>query len=507
VNLGRLLLLGLLLAPGAGEARVARLEIAKQERWYHSAGADYTRIEISVHGELDPGEPIPGLAKAARTRGGRVAYRTKLWLSVPIDPAHDRGTLVVDVINRGHPISYDLYNSGRDSGGHGNAFLQRHGFALAEVAWELGQGADLPSFEDERGTRRYVEGVGLAIVRDVADFLRRARADDTGQVQPLAGRVRFVLGAGYSQTARFLKTLLVEGYNRVDGRVVFDGLHVQAGHAGLVPILTTGTGPVSSVDSFPGFETPDYPGVHVEPLTWGDIVARAEARGEKLPRIAVTNMGQDYLALRTSLSRTGASSTTDVPIPGNVRIWDVAGAPHGLMPTARCERPVGELDFRPVMRAVLLHLDRWVRGEAEPPPSRLMPLEPRPGDAELLQAPAYLPQAVVMAPQRDADGNHLGGVRLPELVAPLAAHGSQNRPLGDRACALAGATTPFARTRAERVAAGDPRPSLEERYANREAWAARVHGAARALVEQGFLLEEDVERIDARASASSAFTP
>jgi hypothetical protein len=196
-----------------------------------------------------------------------------------------------------------------------------------------------------------------------------------------------------------------------------------------------------------------------------------------------------------------------VPIPANVRIWDIAGAPHGLMPVARCEKPPGELDFRPVMRAVLLHLDRWVKGEAQPPASVLMPLEARPDDRELLQAPAYLPGAVVLAPQRDADGNQVGGVRVPELVAPLAAHGSQNRPLGDRTCALAGATSPFARTRAEREASGDSRPSLQERYASREAWVERVRAAASALIAQGFLLDEDAERILARTAKSPAFTP
>jgi hypothetical protein len=498
-----LLLLLALLWPAFADARIVRLEVAKQEHRRHADGADYTRSEARVHGELDPAEPIPGLSRAARTAAGRVAYRTRLWLVVPSDPARDRGTLVVDVINRGRPVSHGLYNSLRDLDplGRGNAFLQRHGFAVAAVAWELGQGADLPSFRDENGAQRYVEGVGLAIVRDVTDFLRR------DPESPLAGRVQWAVGVGYSQTARFLKTLLVEGYNRVDGRAVFDGLHVQAGHAGLVPILATGTGPVSSVDEFPGFETPEFPGVHVEPLAWRDIVARAQARAEPLPKIAVTNMGQDYLALRTSLSRTGAKGSADLPIPANVRIWDVAGAPHGLMPVAECERPPGELDFRPVMRAVLLHLDRWVRGEAEPPASLLLPLEARPDDPELLQAPKALPGAVVLAPQRDSDGNHVGGVRVPDLVAPLAAHGFQNRPLGDRTCALAGATAPFARTRAGRLAAGDPRPSLEERYPSREAWVERVRAAADALVAQGFLLDEDRERILARAAKSAAFTP
>ena len=49
----------------------------------------------------------------------------------------------------------------------------------------------------------------------------------------------------------------------------------------------------------------------------------------------------------------------------------------------------------------------------------------------------------------------------------------------------------FARTRSEREAAGDPRPSLEERYGSRESYVARVEATAAALVADYLLLSAD----------------
>ena len=72
-----------------------------------------------------------------------------------------------------------------------------------------------------------------------------------------------------------------------------------------------------------------------------------------------------------------------------------------------------------------------------------------------------------------------------------AAAGSR-QPAG-RPAAGAGATIPFARTRRERETAGDPRPSIEERYRSREDYLERVRRAGAALVAQRYMLEEDIE--------------
>jgi hypothetical protein len=60
-------------------------------------------------------------------------------------------------------------------------------------------------------------------------------------------------------------------------------------------------------------------------------------------------------------------------------------------------------------------------------------------------------------------------------------------------CGFSGGYVPFAKTKAERLAKNDPRPSLEERYASREAYLASVRRAALDLVAERHMLEEDVE--------------
>jgi hypothetical protein len=96
------------------------------------------------------------------------------------------------------------------------------------------------------------------------------------------------------------------------------------------------------------------------------------------------------------------------------------------------------------------------------------------------------------------DGNEVTGIVLPEITAALATYTGWNlrHPAmggGDQMLLFAGATLPFPRTRRDRAASGDPRPSIEERYASREDYLARVGAAAERLVEERFMLAEDVE--------------
>ena len=141
-------------------------------------------------GELKPTEAIPDLDKAPRNARGLVDYAAKISLILPANPANGNGVLLVDIPNRGRPYAQALYNSPRDepfeSGTFevGTGFLQDQGFSVAAVRWELGQGADLPSFTDSAGQKRFVEGVGFAIVRDAADFLTHSATDTIGNANP-----------------------------------------------------------------------------------------------------------------------------------------------------------------------------------------------------------------------------------------------------------------------------------------------------------------------------------
>jgi hypothetical protein len=98
----------------------------------------------------------------------------------------------------------------------------------------------------------------------------------------------------------------------------------------------------------------------------------------------------------------------------------------------------------------------------------------------------------------DSDGNEVAGIVLPELAVPVATHTGWNLRHPDiggeeQRLVFAGATLPFPRTRGEREATRDARPSVEERYASRSDYADRVREAARALAETGYLLPEDIE--------------
>jgi hypothetical protein len=89
--------------------------------------------------------------------------------------------------------------------------------------------------------------------------ISHAAADTTGTPNPLRGAINRVLASGKSQDGRYLKTFLLNGFNMVGDRRVFDGMQVFVSAAGLLPILQTGTGPKSSADEAPTFANPDFP--------------------------------------------------------------------------------------------------------------------------------------------------------------------------------------------------------------------------------------------------------
>ena len=201
----------------------------------------------------------------------------------------------------------------------------------------------------------------------------------------------------------------------------------------------------------------------------------------------------------------------------------VAADPRGLL--ERSQHLRGVVHYGRVMRALLVRLDRWASEGTPPPPSRV----PRIANGtavdptDLGKAFERIPGARYPVhherPQRrdfsslppkdgptygtrvsavDDDGNERAGIAVPEVAVPLATHTGWNLrhpDIGgaDQMLYFAGATLPLPRTRAERERAGDPRPSIAERYRSREDYLARVAEAARALVRDGYLLEEDVE--------------
>ena len=105
--------------------------------------------------------------------------------------------------------------------------------------------------------------------------------------------------------------------------------------------------------------------------------------------------------------------------------------------------------------------------------------------------------------QVDADGNDLGGIRNVFVEVPIGTYTGWNlfnrSFFEDGFCTLQGSFIPFARTKAERLAAGDARLSLEERYPGKDAYVAAIRQAADALVGKRYLLPDDAAQLVAQA--------
>jgi len=399
-----------------------------------------------------------------------------------------------------------------------------------------------------------VSGIGFAATRDLVAFLRRDATDEAGTANPLAvaGKpaITRALAHGTSQSGRYLRDFVYQGFNEDEGsRIVFDGMnpHVATARTALNLRFGQPNRMVQIGHGFMFFPNTSFPfafETQADPFTGAKdgILARCGARGN-CPKIISTNTSTEYWQSGESLLVTDALGQHDGVEPENVRIYHFAGTQHvGLqatMPKAVCAMPPDRIDYAPLLRAVLVALDHWVKDGTPPPPSR----HPRIDDGTLVEMtgpavpipgfvaakgpaprprvdygpgfatgiignvlPVTLPDNYrILVPKVDRDGNETSGILLPDIAVPTAtAMGwsvrSANAGGAGELCYLDGSYLPFAKTKAEREANGDGRLSLEERYPSTADYAAKVHAAAQALARDGYMLPEDVERISTRAA-------
>ena len=120
--------------------------------------------------------------------------------------------------------------------------------------------------------------------------------------------------------------------------------------------------------------------------------------------------------------------------------------------------------------------------------------------------PVRGPRYQVLVPTPDRDGHDLAGIRTLDIAVPVGTNTGWNLrapgPRGRDLCGLSGSFFPFAKTQAERLASGDPRPSLEERYGDHGGFVDAVRRASEQSVRRRFLREEDARILVEMAEAS-----
>jgi hypothetical protein len=398
-----------------------------------------------------------------------------------------------------------------------------------------------------------VVGLGFAAIRDLATFLRSAKADDQGVANPLAGDVQFIYTFCSSQPCRTMHDFVQLGFNQAENAggappaKAFDGiLNWKAGGSGIFMNYRFGQ-PVRTHRQHIARWTPEFQFPFADQKLTDSVTGKTDYRlrrceeSKTCPKIFEANSSNEYWAKASSMLQTD-SKGHDLPGIDGVRYYLFASFPHGGgNGPGICAQPRNNLRPNQALRALLVDLDAWVT-EGEAPPADRMP---RVADGTLVpplpQAGMGFPQIPgvtyngvhhtgdlfdfgpdfdkgilsvlppklvgspypVLVPKTDADGNDIAGIRLPEVAVPVATYtGWALRADGLDGCDAAGQRINFAKTKAERLAAGDPRPSLEERYADHAAYVGQVTRAAQELKSRRLLLEEDVAAYIAAAQAA-----
>jgi hypothetical protein len=395
-----------------------------------------------------------------------------------------------------------------------------------------------------------VAGIGFAATRDLMSYLRFYQADASGRPNPLGPEeVRHALAMGVSQSGRYLRDFLYQGFNAdLEGRQLFEGM---------MPIIA---GSRKTWVNYEFAQPGRWSKQHEEHLQRGDqfpfayntlrdpltgqvdgILAQCQA-SQTCPKVMHVDGEFEVWGARGSLVRTTPSRfrPRDLDLPPEVRLYMVAGTPHGganaIVPATSdrgiCQQVNSPLGSSAVVRSLLLQLDDWVTEGWTPPESRygsadegtlVRPAQRSTGFPRIpgvtytglvnsLRVTDYTQQPPregreyrVLVPRVDRDGNSVAGIRLPAMEAPIATYTGWNLRAAGHAegemCGASGSYIPFAQTRAERLASGDPRLSVEERYRSKTDYLRLFDRAADELVRHGYLLPQDADAMVAEAES------
>ena len=401
-----------------------------------------------------------------------------------------------------------------------------------------------------------VAGLGFAATRDFVSFLRHAASDDFGTANPLSGDVQYTFTLAVSQSGRYLNDFQTLGFNEDEnGRRVIDGMENSVGGSGGVGINYRFAQSARTERSRQNHFYPEGVFPFAYPVLQDPVSGKTGGRGERClasgtcPKVFEVNSANEYWVKAASLLHTDTEGN-DLPDPENVRFFLIAGAQHWTSNASRrglCQQFQNPTDAAPVLRALFVALDEWVAEDIVPPDSRVPRVSdgtavfsiPQPANVTGIVSQTDLgfpdvpgltytgvittrylfdfgpgfddgvfthyPPTFIDRPtypsfvsKTDEDGNEVAGIRLPPVAVPVAtttgwALRGEGYGLGD-GCEGAGQYIPFPRTRAARLASGDPRLSSEERYGTHDGHVEAVTNAARQLMQERLLLEQDVQR-------------
>jgi hypothetical protein len=485
--------------------------------WEFDVRDDPGLMRIHVPVATDGGKPITGVVRAVFTPSTRTSQVTVADLAkyAAIDPAGPDSQLTVrsTFLGAATPIARDGWR------------LSGHTVTL-DGGFEPGKTYEIAY----RAANPPVAGLGFVAMRDLATWVKHQ--------QDAAVTARYVYAFGSSQSGRFLRDFMYEGFNTDErDRQVFDGVMAHIAGAARISLNQRWATPTAlSVHAATAFPFADASVRDPISAAQEGLLDNSRSRVNQ-PKVFYTNTPVEYWGTGrvAALVHTTPDGSADLALPENVRVYFLAGTQHGpaRFPPAQGagQQLDNAVDYWWTMRALLLAMHRWVSAGAPPPASAY----PKLSDRTLVHARSMTfpaipgvasPRALtagrrianpfltggagggadmpLLVPDVDEDGNEKAGIRLPDVAVPLGTytgwnfrHPSTGSP--GELVSLLGSSIPFPVTRAARATTNDPRRSIDERYTSRDAYVAKVREAAESLVRRGYLLFDDVERIVQRA--------
>ena len=399
-----------------------------------------------------------------------------------------------------------------------------------------------------------VNGIGFAAVRDFNAFLRYEKADDAGAPNPLAGDVTRIYTEVSSQPGRMLNDFRNLGFNQAEnGKIVFDGMMqwIAAGDGINMNYRFSQPGRTERNRQDQLYAEGVFPFANqrtTDPIT-GKTAGRYDActKSNTCPLAMEIYSANEYWVKGASLFHTDPAGKVDLPDHPQARLYFISSHQHGFgngNAKGACQQFGNPLNSGPIQRALWEDLDAWSTKGVAPPPSAiphlsdwtLVPALPQAGmgfpnipgvtytglkstryllnygkdfyktgimtvnppviSPPMFENPKNGPIYPTYVPKTDADGNDIAGIRLADVTVPLATYTGWALRAGAQAgdgCEGTGQMIAFPKTKAERIATGDPRMSIEERYPSFAVYAEKVKAAVEDMVAKRVLLREDAQ--------------